>query len=73
MWTRTWLKNIERMTDKAKIVLAQKMVDLGENVKVTVGEKRMIVTGVGRYDEEKNKVLRDNGFTDIDDYECEHW
>ena len=73
MWTVTWLKNIERMTDKAKIVLAQKMVNLGENVKVTVGEKRMIVKGVGRYDEAKNQVLEHEGFSYIEDYECEHW
>lgn len=63
MMNVTYVKNVETMPRKDAIVLAQKVNDLGENVKVSMNEKRMVVTGIGRWDYEKTKVMDEENFS----------
>ena len=59
----TYVKDIDVMNKKDAIILAQKVNDLGENVKVSMNDKRMVVTGIGRYDWEKTKVMDEEHFS----------
>ena len=62
-----WYKIVDGDRLSAKVMaLAQQIAGLGNNVKVSVYDKWMTVRGVGLYDEEKNMVLEENGFSVID-------
>ncbi len=62
-----WYKIVDGDRLSAKVMaLAQRIAGLGNNVKVSVYDKWMTVRGVGLYDEEKNMVLENEGFSVID-------
>ncbi len=69
--TVTWLRGIGGMARREVMVMAQEIAGIGG--KVSVGNGIMEVTGVGRYDDDKNRVLNGYGFSRIEDVECEHW
>lgn len=72
-YTQTWHKTLsgERF-NKTNMESLQRIVDLGENVKVTVHHDGFVtVKGVGRYNEVAHQVLEHEGYSCWEDYDDE--
>lgn len=67
MFERFYFKNVMNMTAREIMVLAQKIVDLGGSIKVSVTDGFMTVKNVNKYDERKVEFLEKEGFDSIEE------